>query len=99
MYVTQLTRLKGGKPEEIVKVAKESKAIFLKHGAEDFRLTRFHTGLWTGEWLVVIRFAGWAEFGKAQEGIAKDPDFAKMFAHLQSVAELTSRNVVVGYDL
>jgi hypothetical protein len=34
-------------------------------------MSRFHTGLWAGEWLVVTRHASWEANGKAQEGLAK----------------------------
>ncbi len=48
MSVIQSARFKSDKPEEMIKAAKRAKPIFEKHGAE-FRLTRFHTGMRTGE--------------------------------------------------
>ena len=59
MAITQFTRFKSDKPEEMVKRAKQAKTIFEKHGAEFLRLSRFHTGVWAGEWLVVTRYASW----------------------------------------
>ena len=48
-------------------------------GAHSFlRLSRFHTGVWAGEWLVVTRYASWEVYGKVQERVAKDPDFAQL---------------------
>jgi hypothetical protein len=52
--ITQLTRFKSDKTEEMVKNARAAKIIFEKHGAEFLRLSRFHTGVWAGEWLVVL---------------------------------------------
>ena len=79
--------------------AKQAKAIFEKHGAEYLRLSRFHTGAWAGEWLIVTRYASWEVYGKVQEAVAKDEAFAKLYAHTATFAELTGRNISVGVDL
>ncbi len=52
MAIVQFTRFKSDKPEEMIKTAKQAKAIFEKHGAEFLRLSRFHTGMWAGEFFV-----------------------------------------------
>jgi hypothetical protein len=66
---------------------------------EFLRLSRFHTGVWAGEWLVVTRYPSWAAYGKAQDGLSKDPDFARLMANTASIAELSGRNITVGIDL
>ena len=99
MAITQFTRFKSDKTEEMIKNAKNAKTIFEKHGAEFLRLSRFHTGIWAGEWLVVSRYASWEVYGKAQEKIASDPAFAKLYAHTATFAELTGRNITVGVEL
>jgi hypothetical protein len=99
MAIVQFTRFKSDKPEEMVKTAKQAKAIFEKHGAEFLRLSRFHTGTWAGEWLISTRYASWEVYGKAQEAIAKDPAFAKLYAQTATFAELMGRNIAVGVDL
>jgi hypothetical protein len=45
MAIVQFSRFKSAKPEEMIKTAKQAKAIFEKHGAEFLRLSRFHTGM------------------------------------------------------
>jgi hypothetical protein len=97
--ITQMTRFKSDKTDEMVKNARAAKIIFEKHGAEFLRVSRFHTGSWAGEWLVVTRFPSWAAYGKAQEGLAKDPDFARLMANTANIAELSGRNITVGIDL
>jgi hypothetical protein len=97
--ITQLTRFKSNNSEEMVKAAKKAKAIFEKHGAEFFRLSRFHVGSFTGEWLAVSRYSSWSAYGKAQEELAKDEQYQKVLAHVLSVAEMTARNITVGIDL
>jgi hypothetical protein len=99
MWIMQLTRFKSDKIEEMVKTGKQAKTIFEKHGAEFLRLSRFHTGMWAGEWLFASRYASWEVYGKAQAGLAKDPAFAKILAHMGTIAVLTGRNITVGYEL
>jgi hypothetical protein len=65
-----MSRFKSDKTEEMVKNARAAKVIFEKHGAEFLRMSRFHTGVWAGEWLVVTRYPSWAAYGKAQEGLS-----------------------------
>lgn len=113
MYITQLTRWKCGNAEEIAKAAKQAKVIFEKHGAEWFRLSRFHSGPYAGEWLVATRYSGWGAgqwlaasryaswgaYGEVQEGLAKDPEWTKLMAHMSSFAEIMTRSISVGVDI
>jgi hypothetical protein len=99
MTIVQFARFKSDKPDEMIKAAKQAKAIFEKHGAEFLRLSRFHTGMWAGEFLVTTRYSSWEVFGKVQEAVAKDEAFAKLYAHTATFAELTGRNIAVGVDL
>ena len=77
----------------------QAKTIFEKHGAEFLRLSRFHTGVWAGEWLVVTRYASWEVYGKVQEAVAKDPEFAQLLANTATISQLMGRNIAVGVDL
>jgi hypothetical protein len=99
MAITQMTRFKSDKREEMINTAKEVKIIFEKHGAEFLRLSRFHSGTSAGDWLFVSRFANWEVYGKAQEGLAKDPAFAKILAKTTSIAQLMGRSITVSVDL
>ena len=99
MAITQFTRFKSDKPEEMIKNAKNAKTIFEKHGAEFLRLSRFHSGAWAGEWLITTRYSSWEAYGKVQEAVAKDEAFAKLMAHTATFAELKGRNIAVGVEL
>ena len=99
MAIVQFTRFKSDKPEEMIKTAKQAKAIFEKHGAEFLRLSRFHTGMWAGEFLVSTRYSSWEVYGKVQEALAKDEAFTKLYANTATFAELKGRNIAVGIDL
>ena len=97
--VTSFTRIKSNNTEEVVKNAKEAKKIVEKHGAEFLRVSRFHTGPWIGDWLVVVRYPSWEAHGKAQEGMAKDPAWAKLLANAAKISQVMGRNITVGIDL
>jgi hypothetical protein len=85
--------------EPRVKNAKQAKKLVEKYGAEFLRISRFHTGLWGGESLVVTRYSSWEEFGKAQEGLANDPAWAKLIANTAGFAKLMGRNISVSVEL
>lgn len=99
MPIVQFTRFKTDKPEEMTQVVRRAKKIFEKHGAEFLRLSRFHTGQWAGELLVATRYANWEVYGKVQEAVAKDAEFAQVMADALKIAQLQGRNIAVGIDL
>jgi hypothetical protein len=96
MSITQMTRFKSNQPEQMVNAYKTGKMLFEKHGAEWLRFSRFHSGPFTGEWLATSRYADWAAYGKAQEGLANDPDYVKMMSQMQGFSEMTARSIAVG---
>jgi hypothetical protein len=99
MPIVQFTRFKTDKPDEMVKIVRQAKKIFERHGAEFLRLSRFHTGPWAGELLVSTRYASWEVYGKVQEAVANDPEFAQVQADGMKIAELQARNIAVSIDL
>jgi len=99
MAITSMTRIKSDNIEEVIKVGKQAKQIVEKHGAEFFRMSRFHTGPWIGEFLVVTRYSNWEAYGKAQDGMAKDPAWAKVLAATAKVGQFMGRNLTVSVDL
>lgn len=99
MPIVQFTRFKTDKVEETVQIIRQAKKILEKHGAEFLRLSRFHTGHWAGELLVTTRYSNWEVYGKVQEAVAKDPEFAQLQADGMKIAELQGRNIAVSIDL
>ena len=99
MSIVQFTRFKTDNAEEMIQIARRAKKIFENHGAEFLRLSRFHTGLWAGEWLVATRYANWEVYGKVQEAVAKDPEFAQVMADGMKISELQGRNIAVSIDI
>ena len=99
MPIVQFTRFKTDKPEEMIKIVRQAKKIFEKHGAEFLRLSRFHTGQWAGELLVATRYSNWEVYGKVQEAVANDPEFAQVQADGMKISQLQGRNIAVSSDL
>ncbi|OKO71538.1 hypothetical protein AC629_39215 [Bradyrhizobium sp. NAS80.1] len=99
MPIVQFTRFKTDKPDEMTQIVRRAKTIFEKHGAEFLRLSRFYTGAWAGQLLVATRYSSWEVYGKVQEAVAKDPEFAQVQADGMKIAELQGRNIAVGIDL
>jgi 3-hydroxyisobutyrate dehydrogenase-like beta-hydroxyacid dehydrogenase len=99
MTITVMTRYKVSNAEIMTKTATEAKKLVEKHGAEFADMSHIHTGAFAGEWLFVARYADWVVFGKAQEGLANDPAWAKMLKLAATVSELTGRNITDSVDL
>ena len=99
MAIVQFTRFKTDKAEEMVQTVRQAKKIFEKHGAESLRLSRFHNGPWAGELLVTTRYSSWEVYGKVQEAVAKDPEFAQVQADGMKIAQLQGRSIAVSVDL
>lgn len=99
MSITQLTRFKSTHSEEMIKAARQAKTFFEKHGAEWLRLSRYHSGEFAGQWLAASRYASWEAYGRAQEGLVKDPDYSRLLSHMTSFSELAGRGVTVDFDL
>ena len=94
-----MSRFKGGNPDEMIAAAKVAKAFCENNGAEYFHFSRFYTGPWTGEWLLVIRCKDWAAYSKFVDARSKDAEYQKLAAHVMSISQLMSRNITVGVDL
>jgi hypothetical protein len=99
MSIVQFARFKSNNAEQVIKNARVAKKIFEKHGAEFLRLSRFHTSAWAGEWLITTRYSNWEVYGKVQDAVAKDDDFAKLLSQQMEIAEMVGRNIAVDIDL
>ena len=99
MSIVQFARFKSNNAEQVIKNARVAKKIFEKHGAEFLRLSRFHTSAWAFEWLITTRYSNWETYGKVQDAVAKDADFAKLLSQQMEIAEMVGRNIAVDIDL
>jgi hypothetical protein len=49
--------------------------------------------------LVTTRYSSWEVYGKVQEAVSKDPEFAQVQADGMKIAELQGRNIAASIDL
>jgi len=98
MTVTVLTRWSTPDVAASTKLAKESKAVWLKHGARAVRLTQIFTGKYTGQFYFVVDFADMEAYAKVRA--ASQADIAKLTAkNLKIGAELMEREILMGIDV
>ena len=72
----------------MVKNARQAKKLVENMRANFFGHAGFTPAYAGGEWLVVTRYSSWEAFGKAQEGLAKDPAWAKLDRKYSGISQL-----------
>jgi hypothetical protein len=98
MPVSAVSRYRGGTVEEVTALAKRMKAVLLRHGV-GYRVSRFETGQNVGEWLVVVQYADWMAYAKAEDSFAQDPEHRKVVTEISRLVTRVSREFVVDLDL
>jgi hypothetical protein len=98
MPVSAVSFYRGGTVETVTPLAKKMKAMLHKAGIS-YQVTRFQTGQNVGEWMVVVRYADWAAYAKAHDGLGHDPEHSQLVAEISKVVTLVSRELAVDLDL
>jgi hypothetical protein len=98
MPVSAISFYRGGTVETVTPLAKRMKAVLLKHGAT-YQVGRVQTGQNVGEWLVVVQYADWVAYAKAQDSFAHDPEHGQVVTEISKIVTLTRRELVVDLDL
>lgn len=100
MSVTIVTRWTTPNVEASTKAARQSKEIWMKNGAQNFRLSQIFTGEFTGQWLVAVTFADMATYAKSQAAVSASADIKKIQASNAKVgAVMQERIILMGADL
>ena len=76
--ITMVSRWVDSEHDLFVRNAAQIKAIWLRYGAEDFRISRVHTGPNVGQYEVAIRFGGWTAFGEINDRVSQDEALAEL---------------------
>ena len=98
MPVSGVSIYRGGTVEDVTPLAKRMKAVLLKHGVS-YQVSRFQTGQNVGEWLVVVQYADWMAYAKAQDAFAQDPEHGQVVTEISKIVTLVRREMVVDLDL
>ena len=100
MTVTVVTRWTTPNVDASTKAAKQAKGVWMKHGAQDLRLSQIYSGQFTGQWLVSATFADMAAFGKAATAVSASPEMKTIQQeNAKAGAALQERWLLVGTDL
>jgi hypothetical protein len=100
MAVTVVTRWTTPNVEASTQVARQAKALWMKNGAADFRLSQIFTGASTGQWIVAVAFPDMATFGRVSAAVQASSDMQKIQADNAKIgAVLQEREILVGVDL
>jgi putative AlgH/UPF0301 family transcriptional regulator len=98
MAIVNVSRWKGNL-SQAMPIAREASAIVKQHGATSVRLGTCYSGPHAGQLYIAIAFADWATFARAQQAMATDANFQRLYAEASKVVELQERSLLVSEDL
>ena len=99
MTVTIVTRWTGT-AEAATRAGRLAKALWMKHGAKDLRLSQIYTGSSSGQWIVATTFADLAAYAKAQAAVVGSAEYEKLLGVVaKSGGTLQEREILIGVDL
>jgi hypothetical protein len=99
MPVSAISHYRGGTLASVAPLARKMKEVVLRNGALDYQVSRFQTGQSVGEWLVIVRYADWTAYARAQDSFARDPEHSSIVAEVSQVVQIISRELVGDLDL
>jgi hypothetical protein len=98
MSIVIVTRWKSTL-DQALPIAREVAPVLKKHGAVSVRFGPCYAGPDAGKLYVAITFPDWASFGRAQQALAADAQWQKLYAQALKIGELQDRSIIVAEDL
>ncbi len=98
MTLSAVSHYRGGTIDQVAPLAAQLKSAYLKHGVA-YRLSRFQTGPYVGDWFVVVQYADQSAYENAQAAIAQDPECQQAFAEIAKFATRICRELLTDLDL
>jgi hypothetical protein len=100
MTIAIVTRWTTPDVEASTNAARQAKVIWMKHGAQDVRLSQIFTGPLTGQWLMRVAFADMSAYARAQAAVSTDSEMQKILAANTKIgAVLHERAILIELDL
>jgi hypothetical protein len=100
MTVTMATRYSVGDLKVAMEETKRAKAMWMKAGAKDFRVSQFFTGQFNGQWLFQFVFDDLAHLEKCREAAMKGSEWATLQANnLKAGNKQVGREILLGLDV
>ena len=97
MAVVVVSRWKGD-PQNM-KIFREGAPNLKRHGAVSARVGQCWAGPYAGQIYWAITFPDWATFGRAQQALAADAQWQKLYGEALKIGELQDRSVIVAEEL
>jgi hypothetical protein len=98
MPVVIMSRWKGNM-DQARPLARQVAVTLKEHGAVSVRLGPCYAGPHTGQVYVWVTFPDWATFGGAHQAFSADPNYARLFGEVSTIAEVQERSLIVAEDL
>jgi hypothetical protein len=100
MTVTLVSRWSTNNVPAATEASKRAKAMWVKHGALDFRLNLIFTGPYTGQFMIAQVFADMAAVSKAWDAANADPQLQQILADNAKVGSVMhEREILISVDL
>ena len=94
MYISNWTvRLAPGTAAEVMEVSEAAAKLWEKHGANECHLFNIQ-GADVGCMSFIAIFDNAEAFGKANDGVAADPEFQELLAKVSSTGDFVRQNLV-----
>ena len=100
MTVSVVTRWTTPNVVASTEIARRSKALWIKNGAQDVRLNQIFTGPHTGQWLFIVVYADMAAYARISQAVSGSADMQALLADNEKIgAVMQEREILVGTDL
>ena len=100
MAITVVTRWIVPNTEASLKIAKRAKAIWMKNGAQEYRVSQLFTGPHTGQWLIATIFVDMAAYAKASLVVSATSGMRQVIADsAKAGAVMQNRTILLEHDI
>ena len=100
MTVMMATRYTVADLKVAMTETKRAKAMWLKAGAKDFRVSQFFTGQFNGQWLFQLVFDDLAQLQKVRDAVMKTKDVTTINENnVKAGNKMVGREILLGMDV
>jgi hypothetical protein len=100
MTVTVVSRYTIANVPAATDVAKRARALLVRHGAQDARLSQIFTGPSTGQYIFAVVYADLAAWAKTRAGVMPSPEMQGLIAENARIGTvLQETEILLGVDI
>jgi hypothetical protein len=98
MAIVSVSRWEGP-AEQAAPIARQVAAVLKGHGATSVRFGPCYAGADAGKFYVAITYPDWAAFGRAQQALASDAQYQRLYAEALKIGKLHDRSLIMAEEL